>query len=75
MTVAFAAETDAVPVCVKVIDDLKATYAQLQEESPKDKSLALAEKAVSKHCGKKLSTKDNKLVSGRVDTILPARES
>ncbi|KUF98218.1 hypothetical protein AM588_10007522 [Phytophthora nicotianae] len=48
-------------VCVKVIDDLKTTYAQLQEENPKGKSQALAEKAVTKHCGKKLSTKDNKL--------------
>ncbi|EEY61405.1 uncharacterized protein PITG_01702 [Phytophthora infestans T30-4] len=48
-------------VCVKVIDDLKATYAQLQEENPKGKTQALAEKAVTKLCGKKLSTKDNKL--------------
>lgn len=49
-------------MCVKVIDDLKVTYAQMLEESPKAKTQAVAEKAVTKHCGKKLSTKDNKLV-------------
>ncbi|RLN68238.1 hypothetical protein BBJ28_00011072 [Nothophytophthora sp. Chile5] len=45
----------------KVIDDLKTTYAQLLEEKPKGKKLDLAEAAVSKYCGKKLSAKDNKL--------------
>lgn len=48
-------------VCIKVIDDLKATYAQLVEKKPKEKAQSLAETAVTKHCGKKLSPKDNKL--------------
>ncbi|KAG7399221.1 hypothetical protein PHYBOEH_009387 [Phytophthora boehmeriae] len=48
-------------VCIKVIDDLKATYSQLIEENPKGKKQELAESAVTKLCGKKLSAKDNKL--------------
>ncbi|EGZ20859.1 hypothetical protein PHYSODRAFT_496425 [Phytophthora sojae] len=56
-----AADEKECEVCVKVIDDLKVTYAQMLEESPKAKTQAVAEKAVTKHCGKKLSTKDNKL--------------
>ena len=49
-------------MCIKVIDDLKTTYAKLVEEKPKGKKQDLAETAVTKLCGKKLSTKDNKLV-------------
>ncbi|CAI5745272.1 unnamed protein product [Peronospora destructor] len=48
-------------VCIKVIDGLKTTYAKLVEEKPKIKKQDLAETAVTKFCGKKLSTKDNKL--------------
>ncbi|CAI5727802.1 unnamed protein product [Peronospora effusa] len=48
-------------VCIKVINDIKATYAKLVEEKPKSKNQDLAETAVTKLCGKKLSTKDNKL--------------
>ncbi|CAH0518029.1 unnamed protein product [Peronospora belbahrii] len=48
-------------VCVKVIDDLKATYEELVKEKPKGKKQDLAETAVTKLCGKKLSSKDNKL--------------
>ncbi|KAL3658210.1 hypothetical protein V7S43_016840 [Phytophthora oleae] len=48
-------------VCVEVIDTLKAPYAQLLEETSKGKTQALAEKAVTQHCNKKISTKDNKL--------------
>ncbi|RLN58163.1 hypothetical protein BBJ28_00022213 [Nothophytophthora sp. Chile5] len=54
-------------VCIKVVDDLKTTYAQLLEEKPKGKKLDLAEAAVSKYCGKKLSAKDNKLTDANTD--------
>ncbi|KAG2530176.1 hypothetical protein BBO99_00001974 [Phytophthora kernoviae] len=48
-------------VCIKVIEDLKTTYTQLIEENPKGKKQDLAESAVTKLCGKKLNSKDNKL--------------
>lgn len=56
-------------MCVKVVDDIKTSYAKLVEESPKGKKVEIAEKALSKHCGlKSLSTKDHKLVR-TLDTL------
>lgn len=54
-------------MCVKVIDDVKASYAKLVEASPKGKKQDVAEKALLKHCSQKtLSTKDHKLVRRRL---------
>jgi hypothetical protein len=50
-------------VCVKVVDDIKTSYAKLAEATSKGNKVELAEKALGKHCGlKSLSAKDHKLV-------------
>ncbi|CEG42666.1 RxLR-like protein [Plasmopara halstedii] len=61
MTVAVLADDKECEVCIKVVDEIKSTYGQSLEKSPKGNSQSLAEKAVTTHCGKKLSSKDNKL--------------
>lgn len=55
-------------VCVKVVDDIKGVYATLVEQKKGGKKQEISEAAVTKHCSKKLSTKDNKLV--RVGLVL-----
>lgn len=62
-------------VCVKVVDDVKSVYTALQTEKKGAKKLDVAESALAKHCSKKLSTKDNKLVrlsllATRVDALV-----
>ncbi|GAB9465827.1 putative ADP-ribosylation factor GTPase-activating protein AGD8, partial [Globisporangium polare] len=47
--------------CVKVVDDIKGVYATLVEQKKGGKKQEISETAVTKHCSKKLSTKDNKL--------------
>jgi hypothetical protein len=47
---------------VKVVNDVKGVYTTLLEEKKGGKKLGIAETALGKYCGKKLSTKDNKLV-------------
>lgn len=49
-------------MCVKVVDDIKGVYATLVEQKKGGKKQEISETAVTKHCSKKLSTKDNKLV-------------
>lgn len=48
---------------MKVVDDVKNVYTKLTEEKKGGKKLDIAESALGKYCGKKLSSKDNKLVS------------
>lgn len=48
-------------VCIKAVNDVTSVYSALIAETPSAKKQATAEKAVEKHCAKKLSTKDNKL--------------
>uniref|UniRef100_K3WKY5 Mesencephalic astrocyte-derived neurotrophic factor homolog n=1 Tax=Globisporangium ultimum (strain ATCC 200006 / CBS 805.95 / DAOM BR144) TaxID=431595 RepID=K3WKY5_GLOUD len=58
---ASAADEKDCEVCVKVVNDVKGVYTTLLEEKKGGKKLGIAETALGKYCGKKLSTKDNKL--------------